>query len=93
MKINWIKYQLSTRSVRIQIEQSGLIPDLVALIKKHTLKHARANQQIEHPNGIRNEYECAVVRHPKPGSKIAYHVFIKELGLPTYDAIGEICKQ
>ncbi len=89
-EIRWVEDQPSIRPVRVQIEQSGLIPDLVSLIEKHNLKNARGNIQIQFPKGITNVYECAVVRNTEPEVDIPYHVFIKQLGLHTHDAIGKI---
>ena len=42
MEIHWIEDQPSIRPVRVQIEQSGLIPDLVTLIEKHNVKNHRS---------------------------------------------------
>ena len=89
MEIRWIEDQPSIRPVKEQIEQSGLIPDLVALIEKHSLKNARGHKQVEFPKGTTHVYECAVVRN-EPETHCPYHVFIKQLGLHTHDAIGEI---
>ncbi|MBI2650159.1 hypothetical protein HYX04_02490 [Candidatus Woesearchaeota archaeon] len=93
MEINWIEDQPSIRPVRVQIEQTSLIPDLVMIIQKHNLKNARGHKQIEFPRGTTHVYECAVVKSPELDSKILYHIFIKQLGLHTNDAIGEIYKQ
>ena len=63
IEIHWIEDQPSIRPVKLQIEQSGLISDLVALIEKHNLNNARGNMQIEFPKGTKQVYECAVVRN------------------------------
>lgn len=92
IEIHWIEDQPSIRPVKVQIEQSGLIHDLVALIEKHKLKNARGHKQIEFPKGTINIYECAVIKNTQQESDIPYHVYIKQIGLPTHDAIGEICQ-
>lgn len=88
MQIQWVEDQPSISRVREQIEQSGLIEDLVAIVEKHSLQKAETTKWIKDPTG-RHLYICSV---GAPSSLNYYLVFIKRSDLPTNDAIGHVYK-
>ena len=90
MQICWTEDQPSIRPVKEQIEQSGLIKDLIELIEKHNLVKAQANKRIEHPKGENNLYECVVARYHDQESRLVYIVNIRRFNFPNAETRGEV---
>ena len=95
MVIDWIEDQPVIRNVRKQIEQNGLIRDLINELKSSGKSQIQKNKKYQDPSHQMKDYICLVVTYSSTESDPTnpqYRVAIRpSSNIPNeWDAIGDV---